>query len=317
MGHFNLIYVGEDYKERLDRYNFETRDPKYLTPLPYYRSFIYHSYSNALKRDKAPFKLTREATLHASSAKKHGIKGVYIVKYVQDELFDPRPNKKLWIYLGDKKKPEFFCRVLSVNSDDNTAVVMKIKPLQKGPIYRSLEEFKRIFFTYDEVLCEWVAPYKINPKGKFDWYEFGGRWTGFFKLKENPRFPEKIKTGTCLDENKIKPGYADQVCVCDVDWECMRRERVGRFKERYANFLLQYNNKKNPDELKVLFYVSNVRNKAKRKNKFIPETEEENVERSDILPVYAIFKDDEWEDVDSWFAKQENKMDQNNVSTTA
>ncbi len=316
MGHFNLIFVGEDYEGKLKKYNFLTRDSKYLKMKPYYDTFYFqHTCKKFLKRDESQFKNDSFVTLFAKKIRKHGIENIYVVEY-SESLFifeDPLPTKKLWVYRKGKNEPEFFCEVISLDSNKKTVIVKKIEFPKNGKLYKNREEFKKAFFIYDRTLCEWVTPF--TPDGRFDWYELGGRWTGFFKIKENPRFPKKIKTGTCLDEDKIKPGYADQICVCDVDWEFMRRERNGKITERrkrYASFLLEYKERKKPDQIKYLFYINNVRNMAKRKNKFIPESEKENIERLDILPVYAICKDGEWEDVDSWFAKQEDKMDQNN-----
>lgn len=57
-----------------------------------------------------------------------------------------------------------------------------------------------------------------NPESKWDWWEVGGRWTGYFKVK-----PGVLVTvgRPGVGHNQPKPGYADIVTKGGVDWEGM------------------------------------------------------------------------------------------------
>lgn len=60
-----------------------------------------------------------------------------------------------------------------------------------------------------------------NPKSKWDWYSIGGRWTGFFKLKNG-------QTGTLgipgVFDNIAEENTADIVLKKDIDFDSMRDE---------------------------------------------------------------------------------------------
>lgn len=58
-----------------------------------------------------------------------------------------------------------------------------------------------------------------NDDEKWDWYQVGGRWTGFFKLKENAT--GDVGTPGLMTE-KAASGYADSVLKRDIDFESMR-----------------------------------------------------------------------------------------------
>ena len=60
---------------------------------------------------------------------------------------------------------------------------------------------------------------RTNPNRKWDWYQLGGRWRGYWRVKAGA-------TGVVGDSgafgNDVKPGWADQVRKGDVDWDGMR-----------------------------------------------------------------------------------------------
>lgn len=62
---------------------------------------------------------------------------------------------------------------------------------------------------------------RTNPNSKWDWYQLGGRWTGYFKLRSGAT-GETGKAG--LMTKPAKPGYADAAQKCDIDFEGMRNE---------------------------------------------------------------------------------------------
>src|ERR1043165_1149323 len=56
---------------------------------------------------------------------------------------------------------------------------------------------------------------RTNPNEKWDWYQVGGRWSGFFLLKDGSR--------------------ADQALFKDIDIKGMRQEAENKATERYNN----------------------------------------------------------------------------------
>ena len=68
------------------------------------------------------------------------------------------------------------------------------------------------------VLCRYST---YNPKSKWDWYTVGGRWMGFFKLKDSSS-GELGKPGSF--DNKPKENTADILLKKDIDFDSMRDE---------------------------------------------------------------------------------------------
>lgn len=79
---------------------------------------------------------------------------------------------------------------------------------------------------------------RTNLSAHWDWYTIGGRWTGFFKLKPGAE-GELGRPG--LMTTPARPGYADQACVRDIDFQAMRDEAAAEALSRYdrAHAVLQ------------------------------------------------------------------------------
>lgn len=86
-----------------------------------------------------------------------------------------------------------------------------------------------------------VDPYKddegeettYNPKSRWDWYEMGGRWRGFFPMK-----PEGsgVVGGAGVFKNEAPPCTADQLKLGDVDFERAIREREAGARKRFGEW---------------------------------------------------------------------------------
>lgn len=87
--------------------------------------------------------------------------------------------------------------------------------------YSSIEEFAEKYFGYQQDPETGEYGYWTNPYSKWDWYQVGGRWRGFFKLKEeNGSAPEHLLGEPGVFNNE--PRYqADVAFKKDVDWEGM------------------------------------------------------------------------------------------------
>jgi hypothetical protein len=73
-----------------------------------------------------------------------------------------------------------------------------------------------------------------NPRSKWDWYELGGRWQGFFPTKR-PLAGRRGRPGT-LGSSSGHPTWADLAQVKDIDWEHLRHVKRIEAEERYRAF---------------------------------------------------------------------------------
>jgi hypothetical protein len=172
--------------------------------------------------------------------------------------------------------------------------------------------------------CSWrfeegeVREYSTyNPNSKWDWYELGGRWTGYFKIKDGGT-GAKGKPG--LMTELAKPGYADQLLKKDIDIEFMRKEDGEKAAKQYDAAMEIINNtpdcesweavlarfgKDNIDETRN-FYHSQLRIIAWRESgkfsyfsspedftKYTREQYIKNAEDAALVP-FAVLKDGKW-----------------------
>lgn len=76
--------------------------------------------------------------------------------------------------------------------------------------------------------------YWENPNAKWDWYQLGGRWTGFFKLKPGTTG----QTGRAgLFGKDAERGHTDSAKKCDIDFEGMRAASEKEAGEKYDEIL--------------------------------------------------------------------------------
>lgn len=109
-----------------------------------------------------------------------------------------------------------------------------IDPPKEIPLkdkYDSFEEYLEQYHGYrkDERTGAYGRWY--NPNSKWDWYELGGRWTGYFKLK--PGRKGQVGSPSLMSNRKCKPGYADSALKGDIDIEAMEDEAGQRAASTY------------------------------------------------------------------------------------
>lgn len=71
---------------------------------------------------------------------------------------------------------------------------------------------------------------RTNPNRKWDWYQLGGRWTGFFRLKEDAAGEQGE---TALFTSPAKKGYADAALKADIDFARMRSEAEAKAAQKF------------------------------------------------------------------------------------
>ncbi len=101
--------------------------------------------------------------------------------------------------------------------------------------YATFEEYMKDYHGYEKRDPDTNKyGYWYNPKAKWDWYELGGRWNGFFKLKEG--FIGKVQEKKWFrSESSWK--HANQSRIKNIDFESMKDEAGKEAEEKYDNLL--------------------------------------------------------------------------------
>jgi hypothetical protein len=89
-------------------------------------------------------------------------------------------------------------------------------------IYPDLDQFVRDYHQQTPHPENGKYGYFYNPQAKWDWYQLGGRWTGFFLLKKNRQ--GQIGEPGIFTSNP-RHGYADQADKKDIDFDKMRQQK--------------------------------------------------------------------------------------------
>lgn len=99
-------------------------------------------------------------------------------------------------------------------------------------IYPTFDEFMREYHGYEQRDPKTGKyGYWDNPNAKWDWYELGGRWTGFFKLKEG--FEEGVVGTPGLMTDEASEGYVDSARKGAIDFEFMRNQKANKAMMEY------------------------------------------------------------------------------------
>lgn len=72
--------------------------------------------------------------------------------------------------------------------------------------------------------------YMHNPNSKWDWYQLGGRWTGFFMLKSGH---PGVRGDSGIMTSPAKVGTADQALKRDIDFDAMRNAAEATARETF------------------------------------------------------------------------------------
>lgn len=120
-------------------------------------------------------------------------------------------------------------------SGPNTHIIpsdLEIVEVEFREIYEDFESFMREYAGFNERDPQkGLFGYWDNPNAKWDCYELGGRWTGFFKLKKSSKSGKVGSPG--LFTSTAPKGYADQAKKSEIDFEFMREKSAQRAIERY------------------------------------------------------------------------------------
>lgn len=181
----------------------------------------------------------------------------------------------------------------------------------------------------------WGVYSTYNPNSKWDWYQLGGRWTGFFKVKQNEgSFAEHTVGSPGIMTKAPKEGYADQLLKKDIDFEGMRAEAQANAEQDFDTFHAVLNGREFPvwntirekypenidkarDEYRNLETIKDLSKAGFHWNieeYNIPKEEYLNKAKNSACTTFAILSDTGWcergeEDVEIWNEKFNKMLD--------
>ncbi|MFW6281226.1 MAG: hypothetical protein ACOC1O_00300 [bacterium] len=95
----------------------------------------------------------------------------------------------------------------------------------------SFDEFMTKHCGYEYDAEQGAYGYWENPNKKWDWYQLGGRWNGYFKLKKGAI--GKRGSASFLYHSSGDISYADSCLKGDIDVEGMRKEAEEKALKKY------------------------------------------------------------------------------------
>lgn len=199
------------------------------------------------------------------------------------------------------------------------AVVESLKPKEI--------KFIELFKTFEEYMKEWCG-YESrdeeikrygnwnNPNSKWDWFQIGGRWRGFFKLKKNVSKQDKTigPAGTFKNEAKHD---CDQARKNEIDFQWMFNSNRLRSEKSWAEY---------EEAIKTGFYTTKDRDGQDKRLGFSDErgdgywhfgvakgdTKETYIKKHSSLATFAVIKDGKWYEKGEmgWFGCSSNEKDE-------
>ncbi len=163
---------------------------------------------------------------------------------------------------------------------------MQIALKDKYPIY---EDYLKAWHDIDDINQQ---GYDFNPQAKWDWYQLGGRWTGFFILK--PHAKGVVGDYSLVSDRRAKFGTADQAYKKDIDFDAMRQDAFEISSKNYDEFE-KARQSENFDPTTAYFKYG-VENTSEKSEEYIPQTREEYIKKNSHITTFAILKDGKWEE---------------------
>jgi hypothetical protein len=129
--------------------------------------------------------------------------------------------------------------------------------------------------------------YWSNPNSKWDWYQLGGRWKGFFKAKD---LKTAILGESGVFDNEAMEGWADQLEKKNIDIEGMRNYKGEKAAEAYDAFHVIVNGREIPNwkEIREKYSEEDI-DKARDEYRMNPVVQD--MDKDENFKHYSIFSD--------------------------
>jgi len=104
--------------------------------------------------------------------------------------------------------------------------------------YPTIDDYAKDYHGYEKN-DEGKYGYWTNPNSHWDWWEVGGRWGGYFPVKEeaaNDYAPVTRPAAKFRDPDVVMPNKANQLYIEDLDLECAYREAEERGRKEFGEW---------------------------------------------------------------------------------
>jgi len=172
--------------------------------------------------------------------------------------------------------------------------------------YKTLAKYAEEYNGYKKIRGKYG--YYSNENAKWDWYQLGGRWTGFFRLK--PGAKGVVGNPSLVSSKRAEIGTTDQALKKHIDFDAMYEENLEKAIKSYEEFDDLY--KKNPEEAaNKAYFEFGLYNISGSRDVFIPETKEQYLNRHASITTFAVLKDGKWYEKGEmgWWACVSNEKD--------
>jgi len=102
--------------------------------------------------------------------------------------------------------------------------------------YPTFGEFLESCHGYEKDKETGKYGYWENPNAKWDWYQLGGRWSGFLQIKPNPVGEVYLGDKSLTFPRRTEKGEADSALKKDIDFQKMRMQAKVKAHEAYDEF---------------------------------------------------------------------------------
>lgn len=264
MSHFTVMVIGANPKDQLKPFNenleVEWKDQTEEFKLQYETEEVSEFYCES--SSSWGFQITKELFDFIKSHKAGAIKKYVVEKQLMSYLTNGKKYRGYHtIEGGGRCDGDAWFEVVSINESNHpennicfegVVTIMVIDPPKEIKL-------KDKYPDYDTYLSDWHGienkekqGYWHNRNAKWDWYELGGRWTGFFKVKEGVF---EITGNPGLMTKPAKDGYADVALKEEIDFEYMRNEAADKAAKKYEKAMAIFK----PTNIQH-FYFKNINN---------------------------------------------------------
>ena len=199
-----------------------------------------------------------------------------------------------------------------------------------------LEEYEKSNYeTFEEYLCENYG-YKIindvighytNPNKKWDWYVLGGRWEGYFLLKDGTRVDQALKKDIDIqgmmdhDRKEATTLYTRLESLCGGSIPKLEKTWKDCLKEANQNYNQARSLYKDQDSVKIFDQAVSSNNDLfflDLQDFQISKEEYGNNAANNALSTFAIVKDSKWFERGEmgWFGISTNEQDRETWNKT-
>ena len=172
---------------------------------------------------------------------------------------------------------------------EGEVMVRKISPPKKIALKDRYPVYEDYLRRYHGVEPDHQG-YDYNPQAKWDWYQLGGRWTGYFKMKSTVK--GNLGTPSLVSERRAKHGTADQAYKRDIDFDKMMSDNFEEASKTYDEFEKKF--KEGNMESGTGYFEYGVRNIGKDAKHYVPESREQYLKRHAGIATFAVLKDGKW-----------------------